>query len=134
MTFRWFFPLMKSCNMSFQADLLCKCSIANFTFFHELYKSVASSFREFSNQLFDIMIFTTEQCKGNWILIDNTNDCFLIEIINNIARHNLINAKYRQMVFRSARWHCSREFFGNPLVKRKWCKSARGRQPTKFVV
>ena len=59
---------------------------------------------------------------------------FLIEIINNKARHNLINVKYRQMAFRSARWRCSWEFFGNPLVKRKWCTAARGRQPTKFVV
>ena len=42
-----------------------------------------------------------------------------IEIINNKARHNLINVKYRQMAFRSARWHCSREFFWEPLGQTK---------------
>ena len=57
-----------------------------------------------------------------------------IEIINNIARHNLIDAKYSQMAFRSARWRCSWEFFGNPLIKRKWCNTTRGRQPTKYIV
>ena len=29
-TVKWFF-LMNFCNMSFQADLVCKCNIANFT-------------------------------------------------------------------------------------------------------
>ena len=56
-----------------------------------------------------------------------TNFIYLIEIINNKARHNLINVKYHQMAFRLARWCCSWEFFGNPLVKRKWCTATRGR-------
>ena len=54
-------------------------------------------------------------------------DCCIIEIINNKARHNLININYRQMAFQSARWRCSWEFFGNPLVKQKWCTATRGR-------
>ena len=42
------------------------------------------------------------------------NSSALIDKINNIARHNLIDTKYHQMVFRSARWHCSCGLFGNP--------------------
>jgi hypothetical protein len=42
---------------------------------------------------------------------------FWIEIINNKARHTLINAKYRQMAFRLARWRCTWEFFKDPMVK-----------------
>ena len=36
-----------------------------------------------------------------------------IDKMNNIARYNLIDTKYRQMEFRSARWRCSRALFGN---------------------
>ena len=44
-----------------------------------------------------------------------------IDKINNIARYNLIDTKYRQMVFKSARWHCSRALFGNPWSnKSEW--------------
>ena len=57
-----------------------------------------------------------------------------IEVINIKARHNLINVKYCQMAFQSTRRRCRREFFGNSLVKQKWCTVARGRQPMKFVV
>ena len=47
--------------------------------------------------------------------------CWRIEIINNIARHNLIDAKYHQMAFRSARWRCSRALFGSPWSnKSEW--------------
>ena len=35
-----------------------------------------------------------------------------IDKINNIAMYNLINWKYGQMVFQSARWPCSRALFG----------------------
>ena len=37
----------------------------------------------------------------------------LIDKINNIARYNLIDTKYRQMAFQLARWCCSRALFGN---------------------
>ena len=48
--------------------------------------------------------------------------CFdIIDNINNIARYNLSDKKYRQMVFRSARWSCSRAMFGNPWSnKSEW--------------
>ena len=36
-----------------------------------------------------------------------------IDKINNIARYNLIDTKFHQMVFRSARWRCSRALYGN---------------------
>ena len=44
-----------------------------------------------------------------------------IDKINNIARYNLIDTKYRQMVFRSARWRCSCLLFGKPWSnKSEW--------------
>ena len=52
-----------------------------------------------------------------------------IEIINNKARHNLINVKYCQM----ARWCCSQEFFGT-----LWSNESDAQPPegdaTKFVL
>jgi hypothetical protein len=41
---------------------------------------------------------------------------FNVDMINNIARYNLIDTKYRQMAFRSARWCCSRALFGQTKV------------------
>ena len=75
------------------------------------------------------LIFQRVQCMFSL----SKNSVYYIEIINNKARHNLINVKYRQMAFQSARWRCSWEFFGNPLVKRKWCTAAGGRQPTNEI-
>ena len=52
--------------------------------------------------------------------------CRLIEIdkINNIARCSLIDTKYCQMAFRSARWHFSRALFGNLWsIKSEWWTS-----------
>ena len=44
-----------------------------------------------------------------------------IDKINNIARYNLIDTKYRQMVFRSARWRCSCLLFRKPWSnKSEW--------------
>ena len=41
--------------------------------------------------------------------------------INNITRCNLINRKYHQMAFRSARWRFSCTLFGNPWSNEsKW--------------
>ena len=37
------------------------------------------------------------------------------------TRYNLIDTKYRQMAFQSARWHCSLALFGNPWSnKSEW--------------
>ena len=44
-----------------------------------------------------------------------------IDKINNIVRCNLIDTKYHQMGFRSARWRCSHALFGNPWsMKSEW--------------
>ena len=57
---------------------------------------------------------------------------YSIEIINNKARHNLINVKYHQMVFRSAAGAVV-ESFWKPLGQTKVMHS-RQRDYMKFVV
>ena len=50
-----------------------------------------------------------------------------IDKINNIAKYNLIDTKYCQMVFQLARWRCSPALFGNPWSnKTEWWQPEGG--------
>ena len=57
----------------------------------------------------------------------------LIEIINNKARHNLINVKYHQMAFQSARWRWSGSFLGTPWSNESDAQPPEGDNPRNLL-
>ena len=139
----WTLPAFKSCSILLSSEvlILCSQSLSNLYFFQR--ETIIKLISTFHHKPTSLSLCPQETC--NWIINLSCTTClsvkgvlhkgafivnlsivdrgwiqqFSIEIINNKARLNLINVKYCQMAFRLARWRCSWEFFGNPLVKRK---------------